>query len=114
MADISVKLFDMELDNPVMPAAGPTVKDSKAAFEAKDGGAGAIVTKTISVKAAEVPRPNMAETKSGFMNSELWSEMPPEKWLNDEYPEIVKTDLPIIVGLGYKKDEIKELSQKVE
>ncbi|MFW6029320.1 MAG: 4Fe-4S dicluster-binding protein [Halanaerobiales bacterium] len=114
MADISVKLFDMELDNPVMPAAGPTVKDSKAAFEAKDGGAGAIVSKTISVEAAEVPRPNMAETKSGFMNSELWSELPPEKWLDDEYPEIIKTDLPIIVGLGYKKDEIKELSQKVE
>ena len=114
MADISVELFDMKFDNPVMPAAGPTGKDSEAAFAARDGGAGAIVTKTISVKAAEVPRPNMAETKSGFMNSELWSEMPPEKWFDDEYPEIVKTNLPIIVGLGYKKDEIKELSQKVE
>jgi len=114
MADVSVKLFDMEFDNPVMPAAGPTVKDSEMAFAARDGGAGAIVTKTISVKAAEVPRPNMAETKSGFMNSELWSEMSPEKWLEEEYPKIVKTDLPIIVGLGYKKDEIKELAQKVE
>ena len=114
MADISVKILDMNLKNPVMPAAGPTVKDAQAAHEAKKGGAGAIVTKTISVEAAEVPRPNMAQAKSGFLNSELWSELPPEQWLKEEYPEVVKTDLPIIVGLGYSADEIKKLAQEVE
>ena len=114
MADISVNLYDMNFYNPVMPAAGPTVKDSEMAFAARDGGAGAIVTKTISTKAAQVPRPNMAETKSGFMNSELWSEMPPEQWIEEEYPQIVKTNLPVIIGLGYKKEEIKNLAKKVE
>lgn len=114
MADISVKLFGMELESPVMPAAGPTVKDGQAAHEAKEGGAGAIVTKTISVEAADVPRPNMAQTKSGFMNSELWSELPPKQWLEEEYPQVVKTDLPIIAGIGYSADEIKQLAKQVE
>jgi dihydroorotate dehydrogenase subfamily 1 len=114
MADISVKIFDMEMENPVMPAAGPTVKDGQAAHEAKEGGAGALVTKTISVEAADVPRPNMAETKSGFMNSELWSELSPKQWFEEEYPEVVRTDLPIIAGIGYTADEIKKLAKKVE
>src|SRR6056297_1950570 len=114
MANISVKLFDMELKNPVMPAAGPPVKDGKAAHKAKAGGASAIVTKTISVKAAKVPRPNMAQVRGGFMNTELWSELSPEKWLEDEYPLVKKTGLPVIVGLGYTAEEIKELAVKVE
>jgi len=114
MANISVKLFDMELKNPVMPAAGPPVKDGRAAQKAKAGGASAIVTKTISVKAARVPRPNMAQVRGGFMNTELWSELSPEKWLEDEYPLVKKTGLPVIVGLGYTAEEIKELAVKVE
>jgi len=114
MADISVKLFGMEMKNPVMPAAGPPVKDGKAAVEAAEGGAGAIVTKTISTKAAQVPRPNMAQVRGGFMNTELWSELSPEKWLKDEYPVVRKTNLPVIVGLGYTADEIENLSTKVE
>lgn len=114
MADISVKLFGMEMKNPVMPAAGPPVKDGKAAAAAAEGGAGAIVTKTISTKAAQVPRPNMAQVRGGFMNTELWSELPPEKWLKDEYPAVRKTKLPVIVGLGYTADEIEKLSVEVE
>lgn len=114
MADISVKLFDFTLKNPVMPAAGPPIKDAAAAFAAKEGGTAAIVTKTISTEAAEVPRPNMAQLRGGFMNTELWSEMGPERWLEQEYPEIKKTGLPIIVGLGYSAEQISKLAKEVE
>lgn len=114
MADISVKLFNFELKNPVMPAAGPPIKDAEAAFAAKEGGTAAIVTKTISTEAAEVPRPNMAQLRGGFMNTELWSEMEPKRWLEKEYPEIKKTGLPIIVGLGYSAEQISRLAKKVE
>ncbi|RQD72708.1 MAG: 4Fe-4S dicluster domain-containing protein [Halanaerobium sp. MSAO_Bac5] len=114
MADLSVKLFDFILKHPVMPAAGPPIKDAEAAAAAKKGGTAAVVTKTISTKAAEVPRPNMAQLKSGFINTELWSEMGPDKWLNDEYPAIKELGLPVIVGLGYSAEEISELAKKVE
>ncbi|AGB41013.1 dihydroorotate dehydrogenase family protein [Halobacteroides halobius DSM 5150] len=114
MTNLSLDLFGIDFANPVMPAAGPPIKDGKAAHKAKEGGAGAIVTKTISVKAAQVPRPNMAEVKSGFINTELWSELSPEQWLEEEYPKVKETGLPVIVGLGYSAEEIKELAQKVE
>jgi dihydroorotate dehydrogenase (NAD+) catalytic subunit len=114
MADLSVKFLGMELSNPVMPAAGPPVKDAKAAHAAKEGGAGAIVSKTISLKAADVPRPNMAQIKGGFINTELWSEISPEQWIEKEYPEIVKTGLPVIIGLGYTADDIRKLINKLE
>ena len=39
------------------------------------------MTKTISSRAAVVPTPNMAEIPHGFLNTELWSELPPEQWI---------------------------------
>lgn len=114
MADLSVKLFDFILKNPVMPAAGPPIKDAEAAEKAAAGGAGALVTKTISTEAAEVPRPNMAQTRGGFLNTELWSEMGPEHWLENEYPKIKDLGLPVIVGLGYSAEQISALVKKTE
>ena len=114
MADLKVEFAGIECKNPVMPAAGPPVKDALAAKRAKRGGAGAIVTKTISTTAAKVPRPNMARIKSGFLNTELWSELTPEHWLEEEYPEIRKLGLPVIAGIGYTQDQIRELAKKVE
>ncbi|MBS3811543.1 MAG: 4Fe-4S binding protein [Halanaerobiales bacterium] len=114
MANLKTEFAGLKLKNPVMPAAGPPIKDARAAVKAKEGGAGAIVTKTISTTAAKVPRPNMARVKSGFLNTELWSELPPEKWLNEEYPKIRRLGLPVIAGIGYTKDQIKSLAKKVE
>jgi len=114
MANLEVEFSGLKLDNPVMPAAGPPVKDFTAAKRAKAGGAGALVTKTISTTAAKVPRPNMARTESGFLNTELWAEQTPEHWLNEEYPKIKELGLPVIAGIGYTKDQIRELARKVE
>jgi len=114
MANLKTEFAGLKLKNPVMPAAGPPIKDARAAVKAKEGGAGAIVTKTISTTAAKVPRPNMARVKSGFLNTELWSALPPEKWFNEEYPKIRRLGLPVIAGIGYTKDQIKSLAKKVE
>lgn len=113
MADLTVHLAGMRLENPVMPAAGPPVRDGNWAHRAKEGGAGAIVTKTVSSKAAKVPRPCMADLKRGFLNAELWSELSIEHWQKEEYPKVKETGLPIIVGLGYTKDDIRALAPKV-
>jgi dihydroorotate dehydrogenase subfamily 1 len=113
MADIGIELLNMDLKNPVMPAAGSPVKDAKAASLAVKGGAGAIVTKTISVKGAEVSRPCIAKIEGGMLNSELWSELEPEIWLTEEYPQIKELGLPVIIGLGYSAEEIKTLAPQV-
>ena len=57
MADLSVEICGLHFASPLMPAAGPPVRDGAACVAAVKGGAGAIVSKTVSVEPAQVPRP---------------------------------------------------------
>jgi len=113
VAKLSVNICGITFPNPVMPAAGPNSKDGAMCRAAARGGAGAIVTKTISVEPADVPRPSMAEVKGGFLNTELWSELPKEQWLEKEYKMARETGLPVIVSLGYTADQIADLAPLV-
>jgi len=82
---------------------------------AADGGAGALVTKTISLKPAQVPIPNIASPFSGgLLNAELWSEMNYEKFISEELPQIRQLGKPVIVSLGYSPDELAILGKVVE
>jgi dihydroorotate dehydrogenase (NAD+) catalytic subunit len=76
MAKLSVSVCGLEFANPILPAAGPPSKDGATLQAAARGGAGGLVTKTVSVVPAVVPRPCMAEIRGGFLNTELWSELP--------------------------------------
>jgi dihydroorotate dehydrogenase subfamily 1 len=109
MANLNIELCGMKLINPVMPAAGPTVRDAQCVLKCAVGGAGGLVTKTISAKAADVPRPCMEEIKGGFLNTELWSELSPEHWVEKEYARCREAGLPVMVSLGYTAEEIEAL-----
>lgn len=113
MADLRVEVCGLEFANPVLPAAGPPGRNGEALVRCAKGGAGGLVSKTISVQAAQVPTPNMAEIKGGFLNTELWSELPPEQWIEREYAMAKETGLPLIISLGYTAEEIAELAPRV-
>src|ERR1035437_8368755 len=113
MAKLNVTICGLEFANPILPAAGPPSKDGAMLQAAARGGAGGLVTKTISVEPAVVPHPNMAEIRGGFLNTELWSELPKEQWIESEYAMARATGLPVIVGLGYTADQIHELAPLV-
>jgi dihydroorotate dehydrogenase subfamily 1 len=113
MANLRVNVCGLEFRNPVLPAAGPPSKDGAALQAAANGGAGGLVTKTISVSPADVPRPCMAEIRGGFLNTELWSELAKEQWIETEYEKARATGLPVIVGLGYTAEQIRELAPLV-
>lgn len=113
MADLRVEICGLTFRNPVMPAAGPPVRDGAAMLACAEGGAGGLVAKTISTRAAEPPTPNMAEIAHGFVNTELWSELPPEQWLEREYEMARGAGLPLIVSLGYTGEEIAQLAPLV-
>ena len=113
MANLRVNICGLEFGNPILPAAGPPSKDGATLQAAANGGAGGLVTKTISVDPAEVPRPCMAEIRGGFLNTELWSELPKEQWIETEYKLARATGLPVIVGLGYTAKQIRELAPLV-
>lgn len=114
MADLRVTVCGMQFRNPILPAAGPPVRDGAAMLACAEGGAGALVAKTISTRAAEPPIPNMAEVSHGMVNTELWSELPPEQWLDREYAIGRGAGLPFIVSMGYTPDEIAELAPRVK
>lgn len=114
MANLKVKIAGMEFENPLIIAAGPPSRNYETIKRMVEGGAGGVVTKTISVKAADVPRPCMAAFKESFINAELWSEHSPEHWLESEYGKISALPVPIIVGLGYTAEELTDLIPKTE
>jgi len=108
-----------EAKNPIMPAAGPNVRDAKACIDCIKGGCGVMVCKTVSTKAAPVPTPNMYQSKDNkyFLNTELWTELSPEQWLEYEYPKIRRVcdqaKVPMFCSMGYTAEEIAELAPKV-
>jgi dihydroorotate dehydrogenase subfamily 1 len=114
MANLSVTICGIEFSNPILPAAGPPTKDGAICQAAAKGGAGGLVTKTISVEPAVVPHPCMAEIRGGFLNTELWSELSKEQWIETEYDLAKSTGLPMIVGLGYTADQIRLLAPLVK
>ncbi len=139
--DLSVTIGDIPLRNPVLTAAGPTSRDAETLIGAARGGVGGLVAKTISVKPAEVPRPNMQTLDRGksqwllatamqnqivhlerikvrgaygLLNHELWSDKPYQKWLEHEYPRAKETGLSLIASVGYTPEELEKLAPLVE
>jgi dihydroorotate dehydrogenase subfamily 1 len=113
MADLSVEICGIRFPNPILTAAGPPVRTGQACVRCAEGGAGGVVTKTISVTAATPPIPNIAEIQHGMLNTELWSELPPEAWLDREYAIARTVKVPLIVSLGYSADEIARLAPQI-
>lgn len=116
----SVSFAGLTLRNPIMPASGPLVGDGKKMIYMLEQGVGAIVTKTISKEAANVPRPCIYGGKNYVMNSELWSEHPIERWVNEFLPQFVEAkirkgyDTPLIVSVGYSKEDLLYVVPQLE
>lgn len=108
--------FDgMEFDNPLMPAAGPLNGDLEKLLFLQAEGCGGIVTKTISVKAPHIPKPCIYGDKLFIMNSELWSEHSYKTWIDEFLPGYIKhKDRPLIVSLGYSKEDMAFLVPKLD
>ncbi len=109
--------FDgLTLENPLMPASGPLVGDAeKLLFMREDAGCGAVVTKTISTKDPKIPKPCIYTGKNYVMNSELWSEHPMEKWVEEFLPAYTKdNDRPLIISVGYSKEDMEVLIPKLD
>ena len=114
MADLSVEILGLRFANPVLPAAGPTVWNGKAMLACVAGGAGGIVSKTISTSGAIVPQPCMAEVgRASLLNTELWAEYPPEQYIEHEYAIARQAGVPLIISLGYTPDQVAALAPRV-
>jgi dihydroorotate dehydrogenase subfamily 1 len=119
VAKLSVDLLGLTFRNPILPAAGPNVGNGRQLRLTAEGGAGGLLAKTVSVRAAEVPRPDMVRYgQTGMLNTELWTELSPEEWLDREYDiglaAAREHGIPFLASIGYTPDELRSIGPKVE
>lgn len=111
--DLTVEIAGLKLKNPILNAACPISRDGPAMERLAEAGIGGLVSKTIGVVAAKVPRPHMGVVNRGIvdmvvptyrggqfqtrvnkirgafyglLNAELWTDLPPEQWFEKELP----------------------------
>lgn len=115
MKDQKVKICGIDFPNPIWTAAGPTGANARMMLLAAKGGAGGLVTKTISVNPARVPIPNIASPFPGsLLNAEKWSEIDYRIMINKEFPQAKKSGIPIIASVGYTPEELIILTKDLE
>ncbi len=108
--DLKTSLSGLTFKNPLMPASGPLVGDAKKILVMQDKGVGAVVSKTISIEGAKVPKPCIITKKNYIMNSELWSEYSLDRWINEFLPKIKeKLKIPFMISVGYAKEDMEIL-----
>lgn len=108
--DIKTSFSGLNFDNPLMPASGPLVGDDEKILLLNELGVGGMVTKTISVEAAKIPRPCIISGKNHIMNAELWSEYSMEDWIVQFLPKVKKeVKSPLIISVGYSKIDMEIL-----
>ncbi len=100
--------------NPVLTAAGPNVGTASKLREAVEGGAGGIVTKTVSVVPAKDPRPTIRKGPyGGLLNCETWAEIPVEEYI-DAYREVKESGVPLVLSIGYSPEDVRTLGAMLE
>lgn len=115
MADIKTTICNISFPNPIWTAAGPGGANAQKLLEATEGGAGGLVTKTISVKPANVPIPNISSPFPGsLINTELWSELDYKHFIKKELPKIRTSNLPIIASLGYNPEDLRKIGRELQ
>jgi len=115
MNRLETKIDGLVLSNPLMPASGPLTGDTEKLQFMQEQGVGAVVTKTISLEAARVPRPCIYGGRDYIQNSELWSEYPIKKWTDEILPAFMKIKKsPLIVSVGYTANDMEILIPELD
>jgi dihydroorotate dehydrogenase (NAD+) catalytic subunit len=115
MAELSTTICGVQFPNPVWTAAGPGGADGEMLLRAARGGAGGLVAKTISVRPADVPAPNIISPFPGsLLNAELWSEIPFRRFIDRELPRAREAGIPVVASVGYTAEELALLGAELE
>ncbi len=111
MVDLKVTLCGIKLKNPLVLASGPLSWSAKGIQAAFAAGAAAVVTKTIRAEPSINPTPHIVPAgRSGLLNCELCSDLPPEQWIEHEIPSLAGRDGVLIASVGMTPSEVVRLA----
>jgi len=107
---MKISFLGTELQSPFIIGSGPFSYSGERMAALHRAGAGAVVTKTISLKAANNPEPHIASAGAGsFINSEQWSDYSGEEWVRREIPAALTAGVCVIASLGHQVEDVDEL-----
>lgn len=106
---LQVKILNKTFDNPLLPASGPSVGSLKSLEFFNNSQVGGVVTKTISIKGAQVNKPCIVAQDGIVYNTEKWSELDLNTWLEEILPQFkgIQTK-PLIVCAGYTAEDFRQ------
>lgn len=111
MADLTVTLCGLKLQNPLVLASGPLSWNAVGIRVAFAAGAAAVVTKTIRPEASVNPTPHIAAAGRGsLLNTEGWSDLPAKQWIEQELPALAGRSGVLIASVGHTPAEVKQLA----
>lgn len=108
MADLTVRIGDVSLRNPVMPASGCFAIEYAEALDFNR--LGALVIKSVSPKSrAGNPTPRVTETPGGMLNSIGIPSKGLEYYCNHVLPPYTRYETPVVVSIS--ADTVDEFAQ---
>lgn len=114
MANLATTLCGIELKSPYVLASGPLSYDGRAMVAASEAGAGAVVTKTISLVKADNPMPHMVRTaQNTLINCEQWSDLEASAWIDREIAIARDGGVVVIASVGLSPKDVAELAGKI-
>jgi len=114
--DISLRLGKIKLENPLILTPGPLSASGKQIIKAvKDGGFGAVITKTLCFPASGDMQstPFIAKLPHALLNSELWADLSFKEWVDVEFKVAKEAGVPIIASIAPLTDKPLEEIEKL-
>ena len=106
MTDLTTRVGEVTLPNPVMTASGTAGHGDELARYVDLGALGAVVVKSLSAEPWDGnPAPRLHETASGLLNSVGLQNPGVEAWLEHELPALVATGARVVASIwGFTVD----------
>jgi dihydroorotate dehydrogenase/NAD-dependent dihydropyrimidine dehydrogenase PreA subunit len=106
MGDLRTTLFDIEMSSPFILGSGPLSYSSQAVRAAFEAGVGGVTTKTLRLEAAVNPTPHIVvpraqNLREALLNSEKWSDLTWQQWVDVELPALQGHPGLLIVSVGH-------------
>jgi len=111
MSNLTVELCGICLRNPLILSSGPLSWNAEAIQAGFAAGAAAVVTKTIRPQATRNPVPHIAAAgHKSLLNTEGWSDLPAEQWIDEELPALSHRNGVLIASVGHTAGEVEQLA----